>query len=73
MKLYVVPNCPLCTSARAWLKDHGVDYVELDVANDFGAFRTMYKLTQQRRVPVVEVKGKALVRPSTEELEERLS
>ena len=72
LTLYVVPNCPLCSSARAWLTEHNVDYVERDVANDFGAFRKMYKLTQQRLVPVFETNGKALVRPSAEELEELL-
>ena len=66
--LYVVPNCPLCTSARAWLNEHQVNYVERDVASDFGAFRAMYRLTQQRLVPVFETNGHALVRPSDEEL-----
>ena len=73
LTLYVVPNCPLCSSARAWLNEHNVDYVERDVANDFGAFRRMYKLTQQRLVPVFETNGKALVRPSDKELEDLLS
>ena len=70
--LYVVPDCPLCADARAWLKQHEVDYVERDVANDFGALRAMYELTRQRFVPVFEVKGKALVRPSDDELEDLL-
>ena len=68
LTLYVVPHCPLCSTAREWLKEHNVDYVERDVANDFGAFRRMYKLTQQRLVPVFEANGKAMVRPSDEEL-----
>ncbi|MDX6612149.1 MAG: Glutaredoxin [Blastocatellia bacterium] len=67
--LYVVPHCPLCSSARAWLKQHGVAYVERDVANDFGALRTMFELTRQRYVPVFETKGRALVRPSDDDLE----
>jgi glutaredoxin len=66
--LYVVPDCPLCTHARAWLREHGVAYIERDIANDFGALRTMYKLTGQRFVPVFEAKGRALVRPSVEDL-----
>ena len=70
VKLYVVPHCPLCSTARAWLKDHKIDYVERDVANDFGAFRAMYTLTRQRLVPVFEAKGRVLVRPSNEELED---
>jgi len=68
VRLYVVPDCPLCAHARAWLKEHKVAYLERDVANDFGALRAMYKLTRQRFVPVVEARGQALVRPSDEVL-----
>jgi len=71
--LYVVPDCPLCADARAWLKQHKVDYVERDVENDFGALRAMYGLTRQRFVPVFELNGRALVRPSDVELAEFLS
>jgi glutaredoxin len=66
--LYVVPACPLCSRARAWLDGHGIEYVERDVANDFGAFRAMYLLTEQRLVPVFEKDGRALVRPTEDEL-----
>jgi glutaredoxin len=68
LTLYVVPNCPLCESARLWLKQHGVDYLERDVANDFGALRSMYELTRQRLVPVFAANGRAMVRPTDEDL-----
>jgi glutaredoxin len=70
--LYVVPGCPLCSEARAWLKRHGVAYAERDVANDFGALRAMHRLTRQRLVPVFEAEGRALVRPTAQELAEFL-
>ena len=70
--LYVVPGCPLCARAREWLGRNGVDYRERDVANDFGALRAMYKLTRQPLVPVVEARGRALVRPTDEELSDLL-
>jgi glutaredoxin len=70
--LYVVPDCPLCARARGWLKQHGVDYLERDVAGDFGALRAMYKLTRQGLVPVFETNGRALVRPTDDELAESL-
>lgn len=68
MTLYVVPDCPLCAHARSWLKKHGVDYVERNVSGNFGALRAMYGLTRQRLVPVFEANGRALVRPTDEEL-----
>lgn len=70
--LYVVPDCPLCAHARTWLSQHGVDYVERNVAGDFGALRAMYELTRQRLVPVFERNGRALVRPTDAELAEFL-
>ena len=70
--LYVVPHCPLCEGARAWLDANGVAYRERDVANDFGALRAMYRLTRQNLVPVVEREGRALVRPSDAELRDLL-
>ncbi len=66
--LYVVPACPLCAGARVWLERNAIEYTERDVANDFGALRAMYKLTRQNLVPVFEAKGRALVRPTDEEL-----
>jgi glutaredoxin len=70
--LYVVPGCPLCSRARAWLERHGIRYAERDVMNDFGALRAMHKLTRQRLVPVFEAGGSALVRPTEAELAEFL-
>lgn len=67
--LYVVPDCPLCARARAWLRRNSVPFVERDVAGDFGALRSMYKLTRQRLVPVFHTREGVLVRPSEEELE----
>ena len=67
--LYVVPHCPLCARARAWLTRHGIPFVERDVANDYGALRAMYKLTRQGLVPVFQTDEGAWVRPSEEELE----
>jgi glutaredoxin len=66
--LYVVPDCPLCAHARDWLKQRNIEYVERDVTANFGALRAMYKLTRQRLVPVFAGSGRALVRPTDEEL-----
>jgi glutaredoxin len=70
--LYVVPGCPLCAHARSWLERNGIEYAERDVANDFGALRAMNRLTRQRLVPVYEAQGRALVRPTDDELAEFL-
>jgi glutaredoxin len=71
--LFVVPNCPLCTHARAWLALHEVKFAERDVKNDFGALRDMYRLTGQNLVPVFARGKRALVRPTDKQLAEFLA
>ncbi|HEX8424175.1 MAG TPA: glutaredoxin family protein, partial [Pyrinomonadaceae bacterium] len=56
--LFVVPNCPLCTHARAWLAQHEVTFVERDVKQNFGALRDMVRLTNQLLVPVFARDGR---------------
>lgn len=70
--LFVVPNCPLCAHARAWLAEHEISFVERDVQRDFGALRAMYRLTRQNLVPVFARDERALVRPTDEQLLEFL-
>jgi len=71
--LFVVPHCPLCADARAWLEEHGIAFIERDVQNDFGALRAMYRLTKQNLVPVYARGERALVRPSAKQLAEFFS
>jgi len=70
LTLFVVPNCPLCAHARAWLARHEISFVERDVQQEFGALRAMYRLTRQNLVPVFALGERALVRPTDEQLAE---
>jgi len=70
--LFVVPNCPLCAHARAWLARHEIAFVERDVQQDFGSLRAMYRLTRQNLVPVFALGERVLVRPTDEQLVEFL-
>ncbi|MBX9691302.1 MAG: glutaredoxin family protein [Cyanobacteria bacterium] len=71
--LFVVPDCPLCANTRHWLEENDFGFEELDVANDHGALRRMYRLTRQGLVPVVSKGDTTIVRPSSDELEELLT
>lgn len=66
--LYVVAGCPLCAQARAALARRGVNFIERDVAADFGALRRMYRATRQGLVPVIEYRGRAVLRPDERQL-----
>lgn len=56
VKLYTSNNCPACEAAKRWLKENGIEFVEINLNhNEDEAFR----LAQMGllSVPVIEVNG----------------
>ena len=53
--IYSTPTCGYCRLAKQFFQEHGVEYVEKDVAADANAREEMLKKTNQMGVPVIEV------------------
>jgi len=52
--VYTMNNCPYCESAKSLLKQRGVSYQEIRVANDDdGQWEALYKLSGMRTMPQV--------------------
>lgn len=61
VRVYSTPVCPWCKVAKAYLKDNGVPFVEIDVTKDRRGLREMVTMTGQHGVPVLLVGEKAMV------------
>jgi len=70
VRLFIKPYCPWCHKAVAWLKEHGVQHVTLDVIADSRAMTEMVNLSGQRLAPVIDVDGQILADFGPEELAE---
>ncbi len=69
--VYTTPTCGYCHQVKRFLKEHGLQYREVDVANDEAAAIAMVERTGQYGVPVVDVDGTLVVgfnRPRLEQL-----
>lgn len=67
-RLFVKPNCGWCHEVMDWLKDHGIEYEELDVTSDPSARREMMSLSGQTMAPVIDVDGEVLADFGADEL-----
>lgn len=56
--IYTTPSCPYCVMAKRLMRDKGVEYQEIDVANDSEKRRWLVEATGQRTVPQVFIDGK---------------
>ena len=59
--IYSTPTCQYCKMAKAYFKDQGVEYTEIDVAGDPAKAQEMIEKSGQRGVPVIDIDGQITV------------
>lgn len=58
VEIYTTPSCPYCVMAKRLMREKGVTYQEIDVANDPDKRRWLVETTGQRTVPQVFIDEK---------------
>lgn len=53
--VYTTPTCGYCTTAKEFLKEKGIEYTEIDVAQDQEAAQRMIQKSGQMGVPQILV------------------
>jgi glutaredoxin 3 len=61
VKVYSTPTCPYCYMAKDFLKENGVQFEDINVAEDHAAAHEMIEKSGQMGVPVIDINGKIIV------------
>ena len=61
IKVFSTPTCPYCVTLKAFLKDKGFEFQDIDVSKDESALNEMVEKSGQMGVPVVDVDGEIVV------------
>lgn len=61
IKIYSTPACPYCATLKEFLKEHNIEFEDIDVSQDFQAQEEMIKKSEQMGVPVVEINGQIVI------------
>ncbi len=61
VKIYTTPTCPHCSMAKTFLRENGVEFVEINVAGDRAAAMEMIQRSGQMSVPVLDINGEIIV------------
>ena len=72
MKLYTSPSCSHCQALKAYLKNKGIDFTEIDITIDQDSFSKAVTKSGRMEVPLIEYKDKYLAGFNVKELEELL-
>lgn len=72
VKVYTTPTCPYCHMVKQFLKQHNVEFEEVDVSKDVKRAEELVKKSGQMGVPVTEIDGKIIVGFDKDALEEAI-
>lgn len=61
VRVFSAPVCPYCVALKQFLKEHDVEFEEVDVSQDRNALEEMIRKSGQMGVPVVEINNQIVV------------
>ena len=61
VKVYSTPACPYCSALKAFLREHNIEFEDIDVSKDQAAAREMVWKSGQMGVPVADIDGQIVV------------
>ena len=72
VKVYSTPTCPYCKMAKKFLEDNGIEYQDLNVAEDKAAREEMIRKSGQMAVPVIDIEGEFVIGFNQAQLKQKL-
>ena len=72
VKIFSTPTCVYCITLKKFLKEHNIEYKDIDVAQDKDALKEMIEKSGQMGVPVTEIDGQIIVGFNKEKISELL-
>ena len=61
IKVFSSPFCIYCSTLKQFLKEHNVEFEDIDVSQDQEAAKEMIEKSKQMAIPVVEIDGEIVV------------
>ena len=72
IKVYSTPSCPYCHMLKDFLKEKGLEYEDINVAEDREKAQEMIEKSGQMGVPVIEIGNEIVVGFDRAKIEELL-
>lgn len=73
VKVYSTPTCPYCVTLKEFLKEHSIEFEDIDVSQNKTVLDEMVKKSKQMGVPVVDIDGQIIVGFDKEKISELLN
>lgn len=72
VRVFSTSTCPYCVTLKEFLKEHNIEFEDIDVSEDEKARDEMVEKSGQMGVPVVEIDGEIVVGFDKEKIKQLL-
>ncbi len=72
VKVYSTATCPYCVTLKEYLKEHNIEFEDIDVSQDDKVRDEMVKKSGQMGVPVADINGEIVVGFDREKIKQLL-
>ncbi len=72
VRVFSTKTCPWCHTVKEWLKEHNIEFEDIDVGEDQEAAKEMIDKSGQMGIPVTEINGQIIVGFDEEKLKKAL-
>ena len=68
VKVYSTSVCPYCIMVKDFLKEHNIEFEDINVQENHAAAKEMIEKSGQMGVPVMDIEGKIIIGFNKEEI-----
>ena len=61
IRVFSSPFCVYCATLKQFLKEHNIEFEDIDVLQDKEGAQEMIEKTQQMSIPVIEINGEFIL------------
>ena len=61
IKVYSTPTCAYCHALKEFLREHNIDFTDIDVSQNQQAAEELIRQTNQYGVPVIDINGQIII------------
>ena len=73
VRIFSTPSCIYCVTLKVFLKEHNIEFEEIDVSQNEKAQKEMIEKSGQMGVPVIEINGETIVGFDREKISQLLN
>ncbi|MFH1656463.1 MAG: glutaredoxin domain-containing protein [Candidatus Nealsonbacteria bacterium] len=61
VRVFSTPTCPYCVTLKEYLREHNIDFEDIDISQDQKMSEEMVEKSGQMGVPVIDISGEWVV------------